>query len=220
MTKKTKEQLALEALEAYMAGLNEKKLKVSDNQLIAARQRSLDPEWYKANSKRLEDPNYVIRQSQVQKTRIANLSEEERIEISIRAKKNWQNEEYVNRMRAFYSTPEYKEYITKRNKEIANRPEIKQKISKLNKDKRLDPAHIKKHQEAVNKRTQNPEWRKKQTERSKPMVTPDGIFKSRKDAAEFYQVKTPVMNSRMNRYPDQYYYISQEEYFMLTGKDI
>lgn len=35
MTNKTEEQIALEALDAYMAGLNEKKLKVSDKQIIA-----------------------------------------------------------------------------------------------------------------------------------------------------------------------------------------
>ena len=34
MSKKSEEQLALEALEAYMAGLDEKKLSVSDNNLL------------------------------------------------------------------------------------------------------------------------------------------------------------------------------------------
>lgn len=47
MTKKTKEELALEA---YLAGLNDKKLKTSDNRLIATNNRSED--WHKKTAER------------------------------------------------------------------------------------------------------------------------------------------------------------------------
>jgi len=158
--------------------------------------------------------------SQAQKDYYNNLNEEEKIKWRDKLKKLWQNPEYVERMRAFYSSPEQIEKHTKQVREVALRKDWREKVEKLNRDKRKNPFHIEKHQSAVDKRTQDPEWRRKQAERAKPMITPDGIFASRKEAAEFYQVKTPAMNFKIKKYPDQYYYITQEEYIMLTGKDI
>lgn len=40
----------------------------------------------------------------------------------------------------------------------------------------------------------------------KPLQTPDGVFDSRKAAAEFYKIDTSGINRRIKRYPDQYYY--------------
>lgn len=240
MTNKTPEELALEA---YMAGLNEKKLKVSDNRLIGTAARTLDPKWKmnvaEANRKKHSDPitkakltaanqnrkerlgpEYSQRVSNAQRLRYANMTEKERFEMSEKGKAIWENPEYRERMNLFYSSDEQVKKHTERVREVSKRDDWRKKVAVLNKEKREDPNHIKRHQEAVDKRTQDPEWRRKQAERSKPMVTPDGIFNSRKMAAEFYKVKTPVMNSRMKRYPDQYYYISQEEYIMLTGKEI
>jgi hypothetical protein len=159
-------------------------------------------------------------QSASQKQRFSKMSEEEKIEWSNKSKNLWKDLSFKNKMIEFYSSPEYIEYITNRNRELATRKDWIEKVEKLNKDKRLDEEHIKRHQTAIDKRTQDPDWKQKQAERSKPMVTPDGIFGSRKEAAEFYQVKTPVMNYYMKKYPTEYFYISQEEYIMLTGKDI
>lgn len=55
---------------------------------------------------------------------------------------------------------------------------------------------------------------------SKIIVTPDGIFLSRGKAAEHYNVNPVVITHRCQRYPKDYYYITQEEYIMLTGKDV
>lgn len=55
---------------------------------------------------------------------------------------------------------------------------------------------------------------------SKIIVTPDGIFLSRTKAAEYYGVCGPVISHRLNKYPKEYYYISREEYTLLTGKDV
>ena len=63
-----------------------------------------------------------------------------------------------------------------------------------------------------------------------PIVTPAGVFPCKKHADEHYFKNnlTPckVLGSAgqwvrraMNQYPKEYYYISQEEYIMLTGLD-
>lgn len=58
MTKKTAEQLALEALEAYMAGLNEKKLNKTDEQILGIQFRESNGWKEKNQRRRKEDPTY------------------------------------------------------------------------------------------------------------------------------------------------------------------
>lgn len=52
----------------------------------------------------------------------------------------------------------------------------------------------------------------------KPIKTPDGVFPSIKDASIFYEVKPPSIHFKLKRYPDQYYYITKEEYEKLKGQ--
>jgi len=210
-----------------LPGLSDEELfKKNWNYVAAGQDRANNPKWrennLKANQNRKErlGPEYSKRVSDAQRLRYDNMSEEERREMSIRSKTVWEDPEFVEKMKAFYSSPEQIEKHTKQVREVAKRSDWKEKVKILNKEKRKNSEHIKRHQEAIDKRTQDPEWRKKQAQRSKPLVTPNGIFPSRKDAAAFYQVQTPVMNDRMKRYPNEYYYISHEEYIMLTGKDI
>jgi hypothetical protein len=61
--------------------------------------------------------------------------------------------------------------------------------------------------------------------RARPIVTPLGIFPSRKDAAEAYLASGKANALRwiekwLKTDPNDFYYISKEEYIMLTGKDI
>jgi len=80
---------------------------------------------------------------------------------------------------------------------------------------------------------ENTEWRKNMIENSskakfKPVVTPEGIFKSLNSASEhyaiFWQVSFKLARVRLMRkknLPGQpYYNITQEEYIMLTGKEL
>ena len=41
----------------------------------------------------------------------------------------------------------------------------------------------------------------------KKIQTPDGIFKSRNEAAAFYNIKPATLSFRLKKYPDQYFYI-------------
>lgn len=53
-----------------------------------------------------------------------------------------------------------------------------------------------------------------------PILTPDGPFRNRNEAGKFYGISGAAVNYRMKAKPDQYYKITQEEYIMLTGKEI
>jgi hypothetical protein len=54
----------------------------------------------------------------------------------------------------------------------------------------------------------------------KPLITPDGPMRSRRDAATYYNVDITTIGTWLHKKSDQYYYISQEEYILLTGKEI
>lgn len=89
-------------------------------------------------------------------------------------------------------------------------------------------------QKAIDRRNaENPQWRQRMIENSskakyKPVVTPEGIFYSLNAAAEHYATVWDVSFKlarvrliRKKNKPDQpYYNITQEEYIMLTGKDL
>lgn len=78
----------------------------------------------------------------------------------------------------------------------------------------------------------SPEIRKKLSEkkkgnnnRARPIVTPLGIFPSRKHAAEAYLASGKANAMKwierwLKELPEQFYYISKEEYILLTGRDI
>ena len=54
----------------------------------------------------------------------------------------------------------------------------------------------------------------------KPVVSPQGIFQSAGAWAKHMNLDTAMFGYRANKQPDLYYKITQEEYIMLTGKDI
>jgi hypothetical protein len=54
----------------------------------------------------------------------------------------------------------------------------------------------------------------------KPLITPNGPMRSRRDVANFYNIDITTLGSWLHKKPNEFYYITQEEYIMLTGKDI
>lgn len=54
----------------------------------------------------------------------------------------------------------------------------------------------------------------------KPLITPDGPMRSRRDVATHYNVDITTIGTWLHKKSDQFYYITQEEYILLTGKDI
>lgn len=226
MTKKTKAELALEA---YLAGLTEKKAHVSDNRLIATNNRS--EEWHNNRKKTFSSEKYrKNRKEQFNSPEVkANLTagRQQMIENT-----DWlKNISEANRKNA-------KDPIALKNKTEANRKKAK------------DPKWIEAHKKAVEnnknpdsnyskaiaKRTADKEWRNKNSAKnklisSKQCVTPYGVFWSRIGAAKYIfennliptrKTETSLMSFLVCKFknnPKEYYYISIEEYIMLTGKD-
>jgi len=209
MTKKTKDELALEALDAYMAGLDEKKLKINDNNLI---QLSL-----------------------MIKTRENNGWAEKNREGTIKAKNNPQahkNRAEANQKKA--KDPNWHQANQRGVEKRKNDP-----IAKLNHKNAMKRVHanpltaINRQQAIDNRNKNNQVWLKNMVENSakakfKPIVTPLGIFPSMKSAAEHYSKISNIefktaryrLMKELKKNSSEFYYISQEEYIMLTGKDI
>ena len=115
----------------------------------------------------------------------ANMSQEQKDLLTQEKLERWQDEEYRNRMMEYYNTPEYKEYITQRNRDLALDPSWKKKVSKNNKAKRANTEHVKRHAKSVKDRSNNnEEWIRKNCH---PVSTPYGVFQKAKDAAVEYQ---------------------------------
>jgi hypothetical protein len=98
----------------------------------------------------------------------------------------------------------------------------------------------KKRQEGIDKRTNSEDWKNKNSEKNKlkwqdpeyrnimasipktfrkPIVTPLGVFKSRKEAAIAHNVDGSRISLLIKIKPKEFYYIIHEEYIKLTGID-
>ena len=87
-----------------------------------------------------------------------------------------------------------------------------------------DPTLRKQASDSHKKQWADPNKRKQLSDtmkalRRKPIVTPDGIFIDQEKAALFYNRTEALIAHRRKKYPKEYYYITREEYIMLTGKD-
>lgn len=106
-------------------------------------------------------------------------------------------------------------------------PNWREKVVKNNKAKVNDVEHRQRHQIAIDKRGQG-DWyeknaRKNTLTKSKPIVTPFGVFSSRIVAVKTLTDVTNIggkINKGIKEKDSGYYYISKEEYIMLTGQDI
>jgi hypothetical protein len=198
MTKKTKEEIAFEA---YVAGLNEKKLKVSDNRIIALQMRSKDPNWIEKHS---------------------NANE---------------------KRKEFGNSEEWKEFT----RSLNQRPEWRIKNAEANKKRNENPENVIAFKKAMEKRSENEEWLKNVRSRSQnrseewlqslrkakamegtPIVTPEGAFLKFSEGVRYYMpiwnLKKGGADYRLRKLLNDenvkdFYRISHEEYFMLTGKD-
>lgn len=109
-----------------------------------------------------------------------------------------------------------------------NRPPVKketaEKISQSNKGKTRSEETKQKIRELKLGKPRSEETKQKiiQAKKSKikPMMTPNGAFRCRRDVCAYYQVNITTVGTWIHKKSDQFYYISQEEYKKLTGKDI
>lgn len=81
----------------------------------------------------------------------------------------------------------------------------RESMSKGLKDRYADGSLAKKISDSLRNSNKLKEATAKQTNQ---IQTPDGIFPSRKAAAEFYKIDPTAINRRIKSHPDQYYYIT------------
>jgi hypothetical protein len=144
MTKKTKEQIALETLEAYMAGLDEKKLNTSDNRILGIQFRESNGWKEKNERRRKEDPNYDKR-------------------VGSKIKKTYEN-------------PILRECQRQKTLGYKHTPQALEIIKQSRSEQVFDTKARKKMSQSA---TGN-------QRRAKTIVTPEGIFSSKKLAGEHY----------------------------------
>jgi len=131
--------------------------------------------------------------------------------------------------------PEWQKSNDAAMKKLAQDPEWLETIRKIRIDQANDPDSN--FSKAVAERTASEDWQNKNAIKnrllsSKQCVTPYGIFWSRADAAKYIfennflptrKTESSVMALLVSKFKNntkEYYYISKEEYIMLTGKEI
>jgi hypothetical protein len=198
-----KDQQALDELKAYLESRSEKTNLISDKRIIAANNRPEDCIETRRKSllKTVSKPEY--KESQRQKTLEMN------------------------------KDPVYKENQIAGAKKRINNPTWKknQRLAKLKLYE--DPEFQKTFMEAINKRSENEQWKNGLKEKSKrqykPVITPEGPFKRFGEAVIHYMkiwnLSKGGADGRMRNYLNDpqntdFKWISQEEYIMLTGKDL
>lgn len=67
--------------------------------------------------------------------------------------------------------------------------------------------NVKRRKEYWSKEENKERNRRNGKTQSKPVITPDGEFLSRKDASDFYGISTVNFLQRIKKYPDLYYYV-------------
>jgi hypothetical protein len=94
---------------------------------------------------------------------------------------------------------------------LINSKEWQDKIKERTNSKEYKNAHSK----AIKLRNQTKQWKESRNNfnktKSKKVMTPNGIFNSRHEAATFYNITPPGITRRMKSYPDQYYYVIDKE---------
>lgn len=171
------------------------------NHLGAVRERSSDPTWQASNQaaidKKKQRPEYQVKRTQLNK----ELAKDK----SVQDKKS-------QTLKKQYADPVYKEFRHTIIKEVTKTDAWKQA-----------------HDAGMTKREENG-WHEKNLEaakrRCKPIVSVEyGVFIGKKHLIE-HMTSVGVGNAmgKVDRWlktkPTEFYYISKEEYIMLTGKDI
>lgn len=154
--------------------------------------RSKDSEWYKANSKRLEDPEYLKKLSDsisqfyidnpdFQKEKVNSPKWKSAQKEGMR--KYLDNEDYVHPrgMLGKTHTDEWRENQSKLLKGKSKSLEHNERVSAARKGKKPKTESVEKMREKLIGR---------ETGRSRQVQTPAGVFDKLKDAADFYGVAT------------------------------
>lgn len=126
---------------------------------------------------------------------------------------------------------------------ISQDPKFKSKMVKVANSR--DDVYQKNHQAGIDQRESNLDYQKQRAEKNRKqakdpkylkslnagisnrfaeqkgyLVCPKGIFLKQPEAATAMNISVATIQRRIKKYPKEYYYISKEEYIMLTGKEL
>ena len=202
------------ALEAYLAGLTDKKARCSDNRFIAVNSWTKEQLEKRANANRnkVNDPDWIKAHKEGGAKR--------------RADPKWQE----NVKKALQDRAKDPDWLEKNKRVLQDRakdPDWIKKHAEGMKKKFDNPEYVKKHADAQAKKALNPEFKKKfKSIAYKPLITPYGVFASITLAGAAEEELTgkrfnPNLFTKRLKDPDSgYKRISKEEYIMLTGKEL
>ena len=99
----------------------------------------------------------------------------------------------------------------------------KKNVGQANKIKWKDPSKLEKLKDSLKIRSEGDDWKNKQLinakKKQKPVWTRHaGVFDSRRSAAQYYKCADSWISVLIKKYPEDYQFISQEEYLKLTKK--
>jgi hypothetical protein len=185
-----------------LPGLSDDKLLNTNwNHVTAIKQRSLDPNWHSNNQKAIDikkqKPAYQIKRSKLNKAMAKDRTIQDKKSQTIKQQ---------------YADSNYKEFRTLIIQEVTKTDEWKQS-----------------HNLGMTKREENG-WHEKNLmaaqKRCKPIVSVEyGIFLGKKHLVEYMKsVGVGNAGGKLDNWlktkPTEFYYITKEEYIMLTGKDV
>lgn len=213
---------------------------VRAKQFEAAKKRVADPEWHRKQNEGMarvaSDPEYQRMMRESKKHLKDNKEHAETISKAIKLKYD-SDKEYHARV---------KEAAKERAERLRNDAEYMKKKSETSQRLAKDPEWNRKRQEACDKVKKTEQYQKNHKagmERNresrtakcrdilaKPVATPHGAFFTQGDAADYLFKNnlttrtTPgsvrkLIQDNLKKENSGYYYISKEEYTMLTGKD-
>jgi hypothetical protein len=195
--KKTPEELALDA---YMAGLNAKKLAVSDNRIIAFNQRSNNPKW-KQSQRNADEKRKEFGNSKEWKEHTRQLNQRE--EWRANNLKGIQSRDPIQQSKSIKQAKDKQGF--------EKLSEIAQKIANSRGEEWLNNL------------------RKTKALEGTPIVTPEGAFLKFSDGVKHYMpiwnLKKGGADYRLRKFLNdennkEFFKISHEEYIILTGIDI
>ena len=230
MVKSAKEIQA--ELQAYLAGKTEKDLNVSDNRLIASRLRGTqlanNGTMKKAAEKRRQNPNWKPSLEEARKQRSKNSKWiENKTESSRRLAKDpiW----LANQLVGAEKRKARDDYEEKKQLAVLKREsneQMKKDRAERNKKQATDPNYLLKVNQGVQRRDQDPEYqealrigRLEKQIRKGFVVCPSGIFLRQSEAATAEGISVTTLQRKIKIDIKSYYYITHEQYIMLTGKE-
>lgn len=143
---------------------------------------------------------------------VANLKKSQDPNVRIRQKKGAQARSSKESYRKKLQDSSNRELARENSNELHQQEWFRSKFLKGVKDRLNDPERYQAWRNNVEAKRENTTRAK-----YKPMQTPDGVFKSLRDAAAHYCIHVSSMRDRMKHNKNKYYYISKEQYIELTG---